>query len=99
MDKKAKLQQQKEDREEYEANVKDFKFCAASFVAILIILGHYAFIMRQWVINPQLSYLVLGFHFSLFLVTIAVNFYILGKVIHPKIYSAEDLALAQKKTQ
>lgn len=84
-----------------EKNVKDIKFSAAGFATMVVILTHYAWIMRQWVLNPNLPKETLILYFSLFAVTVVASITVLVKKVYPIVY-ADDLkeqASTEKKEQ
>lgn len=67
-------------------SLKDLKFCVSSFFAIVLIIFHYAWIMRQWVLNPDLPRTTIAFYLATLVVTVVVSFGVLAKIVHPKIY-------------
>lgn len=79
-------------------SLKDLKFCMASFVAIVIIIFNYAYIMRQWVLNPNLPKSTLALYLVTLVCTILVTFGLLAKVIHPRIYQPQTVP-SDKKNQ
>ncbi|KAM9932240.1 hypothetical protein OXX80_008126 [Metschnikowia pulcherrima] len=83
-----------------DSSVKDLKLCIASFFAMVLIIFHYAWIMRQWVLNPDLPKSTLAIYSSTLVCTVVVVFGVIGKVIHPRIYgSKEDASVAEKKNE
>lgn len=77
-------------------NLKDIKFAGAAFVAIVILIFHYAWIMRQMVMNPQMSTLTLYTYFGMYGVTLVVMVTVLLKYVYPRIYTEVS---EEKKTQ
>lgn len=79
---------------------KDFKFAAFAFVALVIVLVHYAWIMRQLVISRDISTERLVFYFSLLVLTIAIVLLVLAKVVYPLVYiDGETKEQKEKKEQ
>ncbi|OBA18020.1 hypothetical protein METBIDRAFT_226803 [Metschnikowia bicuspidata var. bicuspidata NRRL YB-4993] len=81
-------------------SLKDLKFCVASFCAIVIIIFNYAYIMRQWVLDPELPMSTLAFYLATLICTMIVSIGFLAKVVHPRIYCTVDgPAIAEKKNE
>lgn len=83
-------------------NIKDIKISAAGFGVMLLILCHYAWIMRQLILYRDLSYLRLGVYFTALAATVIGSITVLIKVVYPNVY-AEELKLEklekEKKTE
>ncbi|OVF04508.1 hypothetical protein A9F13_27g00528 [Clavispora lusitaniae] len=77
-------------------NVRDMQFAGASFVVVIIILFHYAWIMRQMVIHRDLSTSTLVTYFGTLGVTSIASITVLVKFVYPKIYKKVS---QDKKTQ
>lgn len=71
-------------------NLKDFKFSCAGFLTLVVIIFHYAWIMKQWLQNPDLSTQRLLAHFALFVGTVIGSITVLLKVVYVSVY-ADDL--------
>ncbi|KAK6455519.1 uncharacterized protein RJT20DRAFT_3192 [Scheffersomyces xylosifermentans] len=71
---------------------KDVRFALYSFVVMVIIIFHYAWIMRQLVLNPYLPRLRSLFYFTLFGIDVVIVGYVLLFVLYPQVY-AEEIAL------
>lgn len=81
-------------------SLKDLKFCVATFFAIVIAIFHYAWIMRQLVLNPDLPRSTIARYLVPLLGTVAVCILVLAKIVYPKIYlSDKQLKATEKKDQ
>lgn len=77
-------------------NVQDVTFSLAGFLTILIILTHYAWIMRQLVLYRDISTLKIAIYFLVLALNISGLLYLLVKVIYKKVYGEEG---NEKKNQ
>lgn len=76
--------------------VKDIKFGATAFAVLMLILTHYAWIMRQLIIRPNLTVVKIGSFFVVFMITSCALLYLLMTVVYGKVYAEE---LAQEKRE
>lgn len=74
----------------------ELSFSAAVFVALVLILAHYAFFMSR-LMYANLSYPAIGVHAALLVGHMALLGYLLGKVVYPKLYKKENNT--QKKNE
>lgn len=77
----------------------DLKIVGSIFVATLIVLFHYAYIMKQLLDNPNMQYSQLFTQFGLFLVSSSAVLYILITKVLPAISpntATENIEKAKK---
>lgn len=79
-----------------EDNMKDIKLSLAAFVAIVVMIFHYAYIMKQMITDVEMSSQTMYTHFALFGVTVVVSIAILVKYAYPRIY-ADNISEEKKK--
>lgn len=82
-----------------ETNIKEFKLCVGTFGLLLLLMFHYAWIMRQWVRSPNMATNLLIFYFSTLALHLVGSGFVLVKVIYKRIYEEDSQARAIKKTQ
>lgn len=76
--------------------IKDIKFGLAGFVVMILILMHYAWIMRQLILRPNLTMLKIGSFFVVLLITASSLVYVLTTFVYRSVY-AEEVALEEKE--
>ncbi|CAH6719356.1 hypothetical protein CLIB1444_02S06612 [[Candida] jaroonii] len=77
----------------------DLKIVGSIFIATLIVLFHYAYIMKQLLDNPSMEYSQLFIQFSLFLITSSAVLYILITKVLPAVSpnsTTENIEKAKK---
>lgn len=70
-------------------NIKDGKMSIAGFGTILFLMLHYAWIMRQWVLDPYAPTKTILLRFSIFAVNVVLTLSLLMYYIYPSIYREE----------
>lgn len=80
-------------------NIKDLKFAVGGFFVLVIILTHYALVMRQLIIYPDMSYTWMGVHFTGLGVTIVTTIWLFIKFVYRKVYAEEIKERTQKKEE
>ncbi|ODV77977.1 uncharacterized protein CANTADRAFT_23088 [Suhomyces tanzawaensis NRRL Y-17324] len=78
--------------------VKDIKFGIVTFVVMVVLIFHYAWIMRQLVILPELPNSTLGLYFGLFFIDVGVLGYLLLGKYYYHVY-AEEIAQEKKELE
>lgn len=81
------------------ANIKDIKFSIASFLTILVIIFHWAWIMKQWLNKPDTNAQTLVIYFASFVGTVVGSITFLVKVVYKIVYAEELQVKTDKKTQ
>ena len=69
--------------------IKDIKFAASGSIVMILILFHYAWIMKRLLMNPYLSISWIISYFIIFGVNVLSLGYILLFVLYPIIYKEE----------
>lgn len=77
-------------------SVQDTAFALAGFLTIILILTHYAWIMRQLVVNRDLTTEQIVVYFVLLGFTVVGSLVFLMKVVYKRIYGA-DIDLSKKE--
>lgn len=80
-----------------EDNLKDIKFAGAAFVAIVVMIFHYAWIVRQMLMDFEMPTRTIYIHFGFFGVTVIACIAVLVKYVYPRIYT--QVVSEEKKTQ
>lgn len=79
--------------------IKDIKMTIAAMLVLAVILSHYAFIMRQFVLYRDIPWIICISYFAGFgVVTYALG-YLLLSVVYPRIYAEEirEIQLGDEK--
>ncbi|KAK6203229.1 uncharacterized protein RJT21DRAFT_25545 [Scheffersomyces amazonensis] len=71
--------------------LKDVKFGLCGFVYMCIILFHYAWIMRRWLLDPYMELAKIGIYFAFFFVHVIAWGFVFYHVFYKSIY-AEEIA-------
>lgn len=82
--------------------IKDIKFAMSGSIVMILILFHYAWIMKRLLMNPYLSFWWIITYFIIFGVDVLILGYVLLFVIYPTIYKEEieqDRVLNNKKDE
>lgn len=80
-----------------EDNLKDIKFSFAAFLAILVMIFHYAWIMRQMLRDFDMPSRTMYAHFGVFGITVVSTITVLVKYAYPRIYT--QVVSEEKKKQ
>ena len=96
---KEEINAKREERKEDEQNVKDLKFAIGGFFVLVAILTHYAWVMRQLIFFPDISYTMKGVHFGLLGVTIVTSIWLFIKFVYRKVYADDIKELKRQKDE
>lgn len=95
---KEEIEFRRQDRKDTEQHIKDIKVAVGGFFVLVVSLVHYVLVMRQLLIHPDMSYLMMGVHFGLLAATVSGSCYLFVKFCYRKVY-AEDIKEREKKKE
>lgn len=69
--------------------IKDIKFSFSGFIVLVLILFHYAWIMKKLLINPYIPTQTIVMYFAIFGANVVFLVYVLLYVIYPIVFKEE----------
>lgn len=79
--------------------VKDAKMLAAGFAVLVIIPTHWAWTMKQFLVDRDASWLKTIVLLGGFFLTAVSLVYVLAKVVYPRIYNVDDYNVGSAKKE